>query len=77
MEIISPRGACCFDPGQTLTQCETCIRTLRIAQFRPVPAVAGHASASHYGHSRLRELVLGGVSRHLFDHMTIPVFMAH
>ena len=30
-----------------------------------------------YGHSRLRELVLGGVSRHLFDHMTIPVFMAH
>jgi len=30
-----------------------------------------------YGHSRLRELVLGGVSRHLFDHMTIPIFMAH
>lgn len=30
-----------------------------------------------YGHSRLRELVLGGVSRRLFDHMTIPVFMAH
>ncbi len=30
-----------------------------------------------YGHSRLRELVLGGASRHLFDHMTIPVFMAH
>ena len=30
-----------------------------------------------YGHSRLRELVLGGVSQHLFDHVTIPVFMAH
>jgi nucleotide-binding universal stress UspA family protein len=30
-----------------------------------------------YGHSRLRELVLGGASRHLFDHMTIPVLMAH
>ena len=26
--------------------------------------------------TRLRELVLGGVSRHLFDHMPIPVFMA-
>ena len=30
-----------------------------------------------YGHSRLRELVLGGVSRHLFEHMTVPVFMSH
>lgn len=30
-----------------------------------------------YGHSRLRELVLGGVSRALFAHMTVPVLMAH
>jgi nucleotide-binding universal stress UspA family protein len=30
-----------------------------------------------YGHSRLRELVLGGVSQHIFRHMTVPVFMAH
>ncbi len=30
-----------------------------------------------YGHSRLRELVLGGVTRHLLRHMTIPVLMSH
>jgi len=30
-----------------------------------------------YGHSRLRELVLGGVSRDIFQRMTVPVLMAH
>ncbi|NNF80074.1 MAG: universal stress protein [Rhizobiales bacterium] len=30
-----------------------------------------------YGHSRLREYLFGGVTRHLLDHMTIPVLMAH
>jgi nucleotide-binding universal stress UspA family protein len=30
-----------------------------------------------YGHSRLREFVLGGVSRGIFQHMTLPVLMAH
>jgi len=30
-----------------------------------------------YGHSRLREYVLGGVSRGIFRHMTLPVLMAH
>lgn len=30
-----------------------------------------------YGHSRLRELVLGGVSRSIFQEMTIPVLMSH
>ena len=30
-----------------------------------------------YGHSRLREFVLGGASRHVLDHMTIPVLMSH
>jgi nucleotide-binding universal stress UspA family protein len=30
-----------------------------------------------YGHSRLRERVLGGVSRELFQHMTVPVLMSH
>jgi len=30
-----------------------------------------------YGHSRLREFVLGGVSRGIFRHMTLPVLMAH
>lgn len=30
-----------------------------------------------YGHSRLREWVLGGVTRHILQHMTVPVFMSH
>ena len=30
-----------------------------------------------YGHARLREIVLGGATRSLFEHMTAPVFMSH
>jgi nucleotide-binding universal stress UspA family protein len=30
-----------------------------------------------YGHSRTRELVLGGASRTIMDSMTVPVLMAH
>jgi nucleotide-binding universal stress UspA family protein len=30
-----------------------------------------------YGHSRLREFVLGGVTRELFQSMTVPVLMSH
>ena len=30
-----------------------------------------------YGHARLRELVLGGVTRHMLHHMTVPALMSH
>ncbi len=30
-----------------------------------------------YGHSRFREVVLGGVTRSLLHHMTVPVLMSH
>ena len=30
-----------------------------------------------YGRSRLRELILGGVTQHLLAHMTVPVLMSH
>jgi nucleotide-binding universal stress UspA family protein len=30
-----------------------------------------------YGHSRLAEMVLGGATRHLLDHMTLPVLFSH
>jgi nucleotide-binding universal stress UspA family protein len=30
-----------------------------------------------YGHSRLRETVLGGATRHLLRHMTMPVLISH
>jgi nucleotide-binding universal stress UspA family protein len=30
-----------------------------------------------YGHARWREIVLGGVTRHMLRHMTVPVLMSH
>lgn len=30
-----------------------------------------------YGHSRMREFILGGASRHVLSSMTVPVFMSH
>jgi nucleotide-binding universal stress UspA family protein len=30
-----------------------------------------------YGHSRLRERILGGVTRGIFESMTVPVLMSH
>jgi nucleotide-binding universal stress UspA family protein len=30
-----------------------------------------------YGHSRLKEIALGGVTRHMLKHATVPVLMSH
>jgi nucleotide-binding universal stress UspA family protein len=30
-----------------------------------------------WGHSRMRELVFGGATRHMLEHMTVPVLMSH
>jgi nucleotide-binding universal stress UspA family protein len=30
-----------------------------------------------YGHSRFREVVLGGATRHILNHMAVPVLMSH
>jgi nucleotide-binding universal stress UspA family protein len=30
-----------------------------------------------YGHSRLRELILGGVTRRILESMTVPVLLSH
>lgn len=30
-----------------------------------------------YGHSRLRQTIIGGATRTILDHMTVPVLMAH
>jgi nucleotide-binding universal stress UspA family protein len=30
-----------------------------------------------YGHSRLREIVMGGVTRHILYNTAIPVLMSH
>ena len=30
-----------------------------------------------YGHSRLREMMLGGATRSILEHMTVPVLFSH
>ena len=30
-----------------------------------------------YGHSRMREVILGGATRDLLQHMTVPVLLSH
>ena len=30
-----------------------------------------------YGHSRVREMVLGGATRHVLQSMTVPVLLSH
>jgi nucleotide-binding universal stress UspA family protein len=30
-----------------------------------------------YGHSRIRELMLGGTTRHVVEHTTLPVLFSH
>jgi nucleotide-binding universal stress UspA family protein len=44
---------------------------------RSVDLAADLIVAGAYHHSQLRESLLGGVSRELFRHMTLPVLMAH
>lgn len=38
---------------------------------------AGLAVMGAYGHSRFREMILGGVTHHLLRHMTAPVLLSH
>ena len=30
-----------------------------------------------YGHSRMREFILGGATRHIIRHMTVPTLFSH
>jgi nucleotide-binding universal stress UspA family protein len=38
---------------------------------------AGYLVMGAYGHSRLRETVLGGVTRELIQSTTVPLLLAH
>ena len=38
---------------------------------------AGYLVLGAYGHSRFRERLIGGVTRWMLDHSTIPLFLAH
>jgi len=60
-----------------------------VAQFRPMERDVGRGvltaakefgadmlAMGAYSHSRLRQLILGGVTRHVLEHATLPVLMA-
>jgi nucleotide-binding universal stress UspA family protein len=63
----------------------TAARTARDGSITDADALLSYASdigadllvVGGYGHSRARELVLGGVSRELLQHMTVPLLMSH
>ena len=38
---------------------------------------AGLVVLGAYGHSRIREFVLGGATRHALSTMTVPLLMSH
>jgi nucleotide-binding universal stress UspA family protein len=62
------------------------------AEFRPFDAASNYGAGildtarktnsdlivmGAWGHSRIAELVLGGATRHLFQHSDVPLFVAH
>jgi nucleotide-binding universal stress UspA family protein len=60
-------------------------RTVVTDGLTPADALLDYASdlgadllvVGGYGHSRMREMILGGVTRDLLRHMTVPVLMSH
>jgi nucleotide-binding universal stress UspA family protein len=63
----------------------TAARTAKDSSITDADALLSYASdigadllvVGGYGHSRARELILGGVSRELLQHMTVPLLMSH
>jgi nucleotide-binding universal stress UspA family protein len=63
----------------------TAARTVVADGLSPADALLDYASdigadllvVGGYGHSRTREMILGGVTRDLLRHMTVPVLMSH
>ena len=45
--------------------------------IRPPQEKADLMVMGGYGHSRLREMILGGVTRHMLERMSLPVLFAH
>ena len=61
------------------------IETTRAADIDVTDAILSYAAdrsgtlivMGGYGHSRLREIILGGVKRDMLKSMTVPIFMSH
>ena len=79
------------DPGGMLSQmlarhgvrCEidvlskTMTRVSDVLNRHAVDTGADMIVMGAYGHSRLREAILGGATRNMLEHAAVPVFMAH
>jgi nucleotide-binding universal stress UspA family protein len=75
------------DLGQHLARhgIKTTVKRITAPDIDVQSAILSHAADSSadlivmggYGHSRLREFVLGGVTRGLLESMTVPVLMSH
>lgn len=60
-------------------------RTVLADRLSPADALLGYAADNGsdlmvigaYGHSRTREMILGGVTRDILRHMTLPVLLSH
>ncbi len=79
------------DPGGALAQflnrhgakCEIFVMTKTAAtiaetlQNRATEAGCEVMIMGAYGHGRLRQAVFGGVTRHMLEHATLPILMAH
>jgi nucleotide-binding universal stress UspA family protein len=63
----------------------TAARTVATDGLSPADALLDYVSdisadllvVGGYGHSRTREMIMGGVTRDLLQHMTVPVLMSH
>jgi nucleotide-binding universal stress UspA family protein len=78
-------------PGATMAQhlarhkLDVELRTMLVPELDVASAILSHVADNQtdllvmggYGHSRLREFVLGGVTRNILASMTVPTLMSH
>ena len=89
--IVAERGKSDEVPGTDIAQhlarhgVTVEIKQIVAPDAKPADLLLSHAADSSadflvmggFGHSRLREFVLGGVSRTILDAMTVPTLMSH
>jgi hypothetical protein len=74
-----------FDPYQYLAQDGVTVTPIEVAEDTSAEALLGRARGlgsdllvlGAYGHSPLRERILGGVTRHAMEHADVPLFLRH
>jgi|SRR5271155_313107 len=64
-------------PARTEETLQGDLRISDVLLSRAADLAADLIIAGAYHHSQLREALVGGVSRELLDHMTVPVLMSH